>query len=80
MQSPAQQVPPQTGGPVDDAEVIGASLTESAGFGAIFDRHAPHIQRYLARRLGRRRQGRQPAELKPGYIGSRIGNNHLSCC
>lgn len=54
MQSPAQQVQPQTGGgPVDDAEVIGASLTESAGFGAIFDRHAPHIQRYLARRLGR---------------------------
>ncbi len=36
----------------DDAEVIEASLAEPGRFAALFDRHAPHIQRYLARRVG----------------------------
>lgn len=53
MQPLSQQVTPETGGErMEDADVIGASLSEPARFGAIFDRHAPYIQRYLARRLG----------------------------
>lgn len=35
-----------------DAELIEASLHVPEKFARIFDRHAPHIQRYLARRLG----------------------------
>ncbi|MEU4442856.1 RNA polymerase sigma factor [Actinosynnema sp. NPDC050801] len=35
-----------------DAEIIERSRHEPDAFAAIFDRHAPHIQRYLARRLG----------------------------
>lgn len=37
----------------DDASIIGDSVRRPERFAAIFDRHAPHIQRYLARRLGR---------------------------
>ncbi|MEV5695416.1 RNA polymerase sigma factor [Micromonospora globbae] len=37
----------------DDASVIGRSAREPERFAVIFDRHAPHIHRYLARRLGR---------------------------
>jgi RNA polymerase sigma factor (sigma-70 family) len=37
---------------VDDAEIITASLHDPERFATVFDRHAPHIQRYLARRLG----------------------------
>jgi len=33
--------------------VIERSVQEPERFAVIFDRHAPHIQRYLARRLGR---------------------------
>lgn len=40
------------GGEVDDAAVIARSIGEPEQFAAIFDRHAPHIHRYLARRLG----------------------------
>ena len=36
----------------DDAAIIEHSLRRPERFAAIFDRHAPHIQRYLARRLG----------------------------
>jgi RNA polymerase sigma factor (sigma-70 family) len=36
----------------DDAEVIEASLAEPGRFAVLFDRHAPYIQRYLARRVG----------------------------
>src|SRR5882757_477329 len=36
----------------DDASIIGDSVGRPDRFAAIFDRHAPHIQRYLARRLG----------------------------
>ncbi|ONI89257.1 RNA polymerase subunit sigma-70 [Saccharothrix sp. ALI-22-I] len=35
-----------------DAEIIERSGQQPDVFAAIFDRHAPHIQRYLARRLG----------------------------
>ncbi|WNV89646.1 RNA polymerase sigma factor [Umezawaea sp. Da 62-37] len=35
-----------------DAELIERSWHEPEHFATIFDRHAPHIQRYLARRLG----------------------------
>jgi len=36
----------------DDAAIIEGSLHRPERFAAIFDRHAAHIQRYLARRLG----------------------------
>lgn len=36
-----------------DAAIIEASLRGPERFAEIFDRHAAHIQRYLARRLGR---------------------------
>ncbi|SFB62230.1 RNA polymerase sigma-70 factor, ECF subfamily [Amycolatopsis marina] len=41
--------------PVDgsDAEAIAASATDPDAFAVLFDRHSPHIHRYLARRLGR---------------------------
>ncbi|MEU4769148.1 RNA polymerase sigma factor [Actinosynnema sp. NPDC023794] len=35
-----------------DAEIIDRSRHEPDAFAAIFDRHAPHIRRYLERRLG----------------------------
>ena len=35
-----------------DAAVIAASICEPAQFGAIFDRHATVLHRYLVRRLG----------------------------
>jgi RNA polymerase sigma-70 factor (ECF subfamily) len=41
------------GPPDSDAAIIERSLRHPEGFAEIFDRHAPHIQRYLARRLGR---------------------------
>jgi RNA polymerase sigma factor (sigma-70 family) len=37
----------------DDATVITRSLAEPERFAVVFDRHAPHIHRYLARRVGR---------------------------
>jgi RNA polymerase sigma factor (sigma-70 family) len=36
----------------DDATVIERSVLDPELFGIIFDRHAPHIHRYLLRRLG----------------------------
>jgi RNA polymerase sigma-70 factor (ECF subfamily) len=38
---------------LDDAAVIEASRAEPDGFASLFDRHAPYIHRYLARRVGR---------------------------
>jgi RNA polymerase sigma factor (sigma-70 family) len=38
---------------VGDATTIEASLRDPERFAVIFDRHAPQIHRYLARRLGR---------------------------
>ena len=37
----------------DDAAVIEGSWREPERFAVLFDRHAPHIHRYLARRTGR---------------------------
>jgi RNA polymerase sigma factor (sigma-70 family) len=37
-----------------DAEVIGRSLGEPEAFGAIYDRHAPALLRFLSRRAGAR--------------------------
>src|SRR5688572_6710698 len=37
---------------VDDSTIIEGSLRDPERFAVIFDRHAPYIQRYLARRLG----------------------------
>ncbi|WP_091098495.1 RNA polymerase sigma factor [Micromonospora citrea] len=39
-------------GALTDAEVIERSIRDPESFAAIFDRHAAHIHRYLARRLG----------------------------
>lgn len=54
MQPLSLQVTPEVGGELvdEDAQLIRASRAEPARFGVLFDRHAPHIQRYLARRLG----------------------------
>ena len=53
-------VGPETGiaGPcedidIDDAALIAQSLRAPERFGVLFDRHAPAIYRYIARRLGR---------------------------
>jgi RNA polymerase sigma factor (sigma-70 family) len=45
--------PPGTGSAAADAVLIAASLDEPECFAALFDRHAPTIHRYVARRLGR---------------------------
>jgi RNA polymerase sigma-70 factor (ECF subfamily) len=37
----------------DDAAVIESSWLEPERFADLFDRHAPHLYRYLARRAGR---------------------------
>lgn len=41
------------GSAADDAAVIETSWLEPERFAVLFDRHAPHIHRYLARRAGR---------------------------
>jgi RNA polymerase sigma-70 factor, ECF subfamily len=41
------------GSAADDAAVIESSWREPERFAVLFDRHAPHIHRYLARRSGR---------------------------
>ena len=38
---------------VEDAAIIEASWTDPDRFGALFDRHAPLVHRYIARRTGR---------------------------
>src|SRR5262245_47951398 len=39
-------------GPLSDAEVIGRSLDEPEAFGAMYDRHAAILLRFLGRRVG----------------------------
>src|SRR5579875_2926982 len=39
-------------GPGDDATMITRSLRDPRCFATLFDRHAPHIHRYLVRRIG----------------------------
>jgi RNA polymerase sigma factor (sigma-70 family) len=41
------------GAAADDAAVIESSWLDPERFAVLFDRHAPHIHRYLARRAGR---------------------------
>ena len=41
------------GSAADDAAIIESSWLEPERFAVLFDRHAPHIHRYLARRAGR---------------------------
>jgi RNA polymerase sigma factor (sigma-70 family) len=43
---------PDVGGDLDDAAVVQLSRYEPEHFTVLFRRHAPHIQRYAARRLG----------------------------
>jgi RNA polymerase sigma factor (sigma-70 family) len=43
----------RSGSAADDAAVIESSWLEPERFAVLFDRHAPHIHRYLARRAGR---------------------------
>jgi RNA polymerase sigma factor (sigma-70 family) len=43
---------PDVGADMDDAAVIQLSRYEPEHFTVLFHRHAPHIQRYVARRLG----------------------------
>jgi RNA polymerase sigma-70 factor (ECF subfamily) len=44
-----------------DAEVIGRSLDQPEAFGAIYDRHAPTVLRFLGRRVG--------ADIAEGLVG-----------
>ena len=43
---------PAGGDPEDDGTVIAGSLHDPERFAVVFRRHAPHIQRYVVRRLG----------------------------
>ncbi|MFE9813370.1 RNA polymerase sigma factor [Streptomyces sp. NPDC005227] len=44
--------PPSTARTMDDAEIVAQSLEESELFALLYDRYAPDIHRYAARRLG----------------------------
>jgi RNA polymerase sigma-70 factor (ECF subfamily) len=46
-----------------DAAVIEGSWQEPERFAVLFDRHAPYIHRYLARRVGRQIAGRWKTSL-----------------
>lgn len=48
---PGEAVDPDIA-PVSDAAVVRLSLSDSERFAELFHRHAPRIQRYVARRLG----------------------------
>ncbi len=53
MSDMARQAAPHAEGDAgDDAALIARSLRAPECFGALFDRHAPAISRYIARRLG----------------------------
>lgn len=44
--------PPSTARAEDDAEIVAQSLEQSELFALLYDRYAPDIHRYVARRLG----------------------------
>jgi RNA polymerase sigma-70 factor (ECF subfamily) len=48
----AAMIEPVAGPAADDAAVIRGSFTQPERFAIVFDRHARHIHRYLARRVG----------------------------
>jgi DNA-directed RNA polymerase specialized sigma24 family protein len=50
--TPQSQAPAETDADADDATVIQLSRHEPEQFTVLFRRHAPHIQRYVIRRLG----------------------------
>ncbi len=52
MPGPPPARPDSEGGARDDADVIAQSLDEPELFAGLYDRHAPDIHRYAARRLG----------------------------
>lgn len=58
---------------LDDAAVIEASRTEPERFASLFDRHAPHIHRYLARRVGSQAADDLVAETFLVAFGKRAG-------
>ena len=62
--------PPLT---LDDAAVIEASRAEPDLFASLFDRHAPHIHRYLARRVGGQAADDLVAETFLVAFGKRAG-------
>lgn len=55
----------------DDAAIIFASLRDPDLFAVIFDRHAPYVHRYLARRLGREAADDLVAETFLAAFGKR---------
>jgi len=66
------------GGPVvavDDAAVIERSWLEPIYFGVLFDRHAPSIYRYIARRVGRNAIDDLVAESFVSAFSSRLRYN-----
>ena len=56
---------------ITDAEAIGASCTDPARFGVIFDRHAEAIHAYLQRRVGPDAAGDLTGETFVKAFGSR---------
>jgi RNA polymerase sigma factor (sigma-70 family) len=58
---------------VTDAQVIAASCDEPERFAALFDRHASHIHRYLARRAGPQAAEDLVAETFLAAFGQRRG-------
>ncbi|GGW00715.1 hypothetical protein GCM10010264_08890 [Streptomyces globisporus] len=52
MTGPPPARPGTSGDDGDDADVIAQSLDEPELFAGLYDRHAPDIHRYAARRLG----------------------------
>jgi RNA polymerase sigma-70 factor, ECF subfamily len=56
---------------VDDAELIARSCLEPEQFAALFDRHAPYIHRYAARRIGREAADDLVAETFLAAFGKR---------
>jgi RNA polymerase sigma factor (sigma-70 family) len=52
MMTPQSQAPAEPDADADDATVIQLSRREPEQFTVLFRRHAPHIQRYVIRRLG----------------------------
>lgn len=60
---------------VDDATVIERSWQEPKYFGVLFDRHAPSIHRYIARRVGRNAIDDLVAETFVGAFSSRLRYN-----
>jgi len=66
---------PETVVTADDAVVVERSWHEPMCFGILFDRHAPSIYRYIARRVGRGAIDDLVAETFIGAFSSRLRYN-----